>query len=49
MRSFKIYLILYFLSGDAGVVKRDALKTRWLSAYEGSNPSSRISIDSFKS
>ena len=30
------------LSGGARVVKWDALKTHWLSAFEGSNPSSRI-------
>ena len=31
-------------SGDAGAVKRAWLRTKWLSAYEGSNPSSRIII-----
>ena len=28
--------------GDAGAVKRTWLRTKWLSAYEGSNPSPRI-------
>ena len=32
----------FYICGSAGVVKRGRLKICWLSAYEGSNPFSRI-------
>ena len=37
-----------FLCGDAGAVKRTWLRTMWLSAYEGSIPSPRISREDKK-
>ena len=36
--NFKLPLFLIQISGDAGVVKRVALKPQWVSPYEGSNP-----------
>ncbi len=37
-----MFLLVIYLCGDARAVKWDSLRSYWLSAFEGSNPSSRI-------
>ena len=42
-------VFLGFLCGNAGVVKRAWLRSKWLSAYRGSNPLPRILKRAFES
>ncbi len=45
---YKKVFVSLSLCGDAGAVKRDSLKSCWLSAFEGSNPFPRTLIMAVK-